>query len=195
MNKDNKVNKTETNDVQIQADQQVAEVNQAADDEKARNYSFSHRSDETLDAIEEGDDILHVIPAQPGSTYWAILRIGYEHADQPLRTDEYIDLVAELLEERDAEKWERYRNKDNVTTHKNGQKVQKDANGWRKRLETNIKTLTRTGGSNPYGQRLIERGHILRWEPDQFNGEGGFVLRTDTNQPLSRQKKSKKQSD
>tara|TARA_B100001778_G_scaffold334668_1_gene347056 strand:- start:8520 stop:9071 length:552 start_codon:yes stop_codon:yes gene_type:complete len=160
---------------------------------KGRNYSFTHRADSTLDAVETDDDQVYVIPAQPGSTYWAILRIVYEHADQPLTANQIIDEVAELLEDRDPDKWEKYKNKGSITTHKDGKQVQKPANDWRKRIETNIKTLTRSGGSNPYGKRLIERGHILRWEPNLLGGQGAFILRTTTNEPLP--KKSKKAED
>lgn len=158
--------------------------------EKSRNYSFRHREDSTLDAIEK-DDQIYVIPAQPGSTYWAILKILYEHADQPLSVNQIIDEVAELLEDREPEKWERYKNKESITTRKDGQQVRKQASNWRSRLETNIKTLTRSGGSNQYGLRLIERGHILRWEPDHFKGNGAYVLRTTTNQPLPSTKSKK----
>lgn len=158
---------------------------------KQRNYSFKHKADVTLDAVDAENGETYVIPAQPGSTYWAILRIAYEHADSPLSLDEIIDQVAELLEDRDPEKWERYKSKGSVTTCKDGKPVQKAASDWRKRIETNIKTLTRSGGSNPYGQRLIERGHILRWEPNLINGDGGFILRTTTNEPLP--KKADKQ--
>ena len=160
---------------------------------KGRNYSFAHRSDSTLDAIETDENETYVIPAQPGSTYWAILRVVYEHANKPLTPDKIIDEVAELLEDRDPEKWEKYQNKNSITIGKNGQQVKKTANDWRKRIETNIKTLTRSKGNNPYGKRLIERGHILRWEPDHFEGKGAFVLRTTTNEPLP--KKSKKNKD
>jgi hypothetical protein len=154
-----------------------------------RNYSFLHKDQETLDVVEDGDQSF-VIPAQPGSCYWAVLRIGYEHHDQPIKTNDFINLIAELMEERDPEKWERFKNKTRVKTLKNSGVVEKDANDWRTRVETNIKTMTRHGGSNPYGNRLRERGHILRWEPDAFDGEGGYVLRTTTAEPVKRRRKS-----
>lgn len=154
-----------------------------------RNYSFLHKNQDSLDALEE-KDIQFVIPAQPGSCYWAILRIGYENHDNPIRLSDYIDMVASLMEDRDPEKWERFKNKSKVKTIKNDSLIEKDANNWRDRIETNIKTMTRHGGSNPYGNRLRERGHILRWEPDQFDGDGGYVLRTDTNEPLKRTRKT-----
>ena len=152
---------------------------------KQRNYSFLHKNDEMLDAVEEDDSSsVFIIPAQPGSCYWAILKIGYMHHDRPIRLANYVSQVAELMEERSPAKWEDFKNKKMVKTVKNGEVVEKPANDWRKRIETNIKTLTRDGGSNPYGNRLRERGHILRWEPKYFENEGAFILRTDTNEPL-----------
>ena len=150
---------------------------------KPRNYSFLHKKEDALDAVEEGDAVF-VIPAQPGSCYWAIIKVGYMHHDRPLRLEQYIDLVAELLEERNQTKWEEFKNKKNIKTVRGGDVVEKPANSWRKRVETNIKTLTRDGGKNPYGNRLRERGHILRWEPDYFPDDGAFVLRTTTKEPL-----------
>jgi len=155
--------------------------------QKQRNYSFLTKSSDTLDSVEDGDDEF-IIPAQNGSCYWAIIKIGYIYHDKPLSLNEYIDQVANLLEERDPIKWEKFKNKKKIKTLKNGQVVEKNANHWRKRIETNIKTLTRDGGSNPYGKRLIELGHILRWEPMQIKGQGAFVLRTTTNEPLELKK-------
>lgn len=172
---------------------ETEEMTEVTTESKSRNYSFRHREDSTLDAVDN-DNQSFVIPAQPGSTYWAILKIAYEHADQPMTADQIIDEVANLLEDREPEKWERYKNKTTITTRKDGQQVRKTANDWRARLETNIKTLTRSGGTNQYGLRLIERGHILRWEPDQLDGHGAYVLRTTTNQPLPRSKKKKAKS-
>ena len=127
--------------------------------EKQRNYSFLSKKADSLDSVEiDGQEF--VVPAQNGSCYWAIIKIGYLHHDEPLSLDTFIDEVAELLEERDPIKWDKFKNKKRVKTLKNGEVVEKPANCWRKRIETNIKTLTRDGGSNPYGQRLIERGHL-----------------------------------
>jgi hypothetical protein len=161
---------------------------------QTRTYSFLHKKTDTLDAVEDGDTTF-VIPAQPGSCYWAILRVGYENHDQPIRTKDFIDMVAVLMEDRDPEKWERFKNKKKVKTLKLEGVVEKDANDWRTRIETNIKTMSRYGGSNPYGNRLIERGHILRWEQDAFDGDGGYVLRTNTNEPSKRKpKKTRKEN-
>lgn len=155
-----------------------------------RNYSFLHKDQESLDLAEDANGQTFVVPAQPGSCYWAILKVAYENHDSPISVTDFIDQVAFVMEERDEEKWERFKNKTRVKTIKADSLIEKDANDWRSRIETNIKTMTRHGGSNPYGNRLLERGHILRWEPQHFGGKGGYVLRTDTNQPLKRGKKA-----
>ncbi len=152
-----------------------------------RNFSFLERDSDFLDQVEDGDKTF-IVPAQPGSCYWAILRVGYENHDKPIGIEDYINLVANLMKERDPEKWEKFKNKSTVKTLKNGVTISKDANNWRFRIETNIKTMTRQSGASPYGQRLHERGHILRWEPWHFNGKGGYILRTDTNKTLKEEK-------
>ena len=158
-----------------------------------RNYSFLHRKQDSLDAVSDGN-VEFIIPAIPGTTYWAILRYCYENHDKPMRMKDIVDGTARIYEDRDPDKWNLFKTKRQVRTLSHGSIIQKDANSWRKRLETNIKTLTRHSGNNPYGKRLIERGHILRWEPDHFDGKGGYVLRTTTNQPLLKQRKTKKGS-
>jgi hypothetical protein len=150
---------------------------------KQRNYSFLTKNEDALDAVENDVDAF-IIPAQPGSCYWAIIKVGYLNHDKPILLEEYINQVADLLAERNPKKWDEFKNKKTVKTKKNGEIVERIANDWRKRVETNIKTLTRDGGDNPYGKRLIERGHILRWEPHYFTDKGAFVLRTDTNVPI-----------
>lgn len=156
-----------------------------------RNYSFLKKDDETLDVVEV-DGITFVVPAQPGSCYWAILRVGYENHDQPIRKNDLIDAVAHLMKDRDEDRWQRFVSKKKVKTFKNKEVVEKEATDWRARILTNIQTMCRHSGSNPYGQRLCERGHILRWEPDAFEGEGGYCLRTDTNEPIVRRKRGEK---
>lgn len=158
-----------------------------------RNYSFINKDAEVLDVVED-KGVSYIIPAQPGSCYWAILKVAYENHDKPIRKEDFIDAIAQLLEERDPEKWARFVNKKSVKTYKNNEVVQKEANDWRKRIETNIKTMCRHGGPNPYGQRICERGHILRWEADAFEDSGGYCLRTDTNKPLPRKKKVKEEN-
>jgi len=154
---------------------------------KQRNYSFLNKKANSLDSVEDGNQEF-VIPAQNGSCYWAIIKIGYLHHDEPISLNDYIDEIAELLEERDPIKWDKFKNKKVVKTLKYGEIIEKTANDWRKRIETNIRTLTRDGGKSPYGNRLIERGHVLRWEPQQLDGNGAFVLRTTTNKTIELKK-------
>ncbi len=153
-----------------------------------RNFSFLNKNQDSLDLVEV-DNESFIVPAQPGSCYWAILRVAYESHDTPLLVSDFIDKVADVMKERDPDKWERFKNKTKIKTVKKSLVVEKDANDWRFRIETNIKTMTRHSGSNPYGKRLIERGHILRWESEHFNGKGGYVLRTNTNKPVNKIKK------
>jgi len=155
-----------------------------------RNFSFLHRNPDSLDAIEDDDGLTFVIPAQVGSTYWAILKVCYLHHDTPLKIDQIVTEAAEILEDRDPDKWENFKNKKMVKTLKNGEVVEKEAQPWRKRLETNVKTLMRHGGKNAYGKRLKEKGHILRQEPGHFKLENAYVLRTDTCKPLPKESKS-----
>lgn len=142
-----------------------------------RNYSFLERKQESLDTISDGEQEF-VIPAIPGTSYWAILKYCYENHDKPMRLREIVDGAASIYEERDPQKWLKFKNKKQVRTLSHGEIIEKNANDWRKRLETNVKTMTRSSGNNPYGQRLTERGHILRWEQDHFDGDGAFILRT-----------------
>lgn len=150
-----------------------------------RNYSFLLRKQESLDSVVDGKNE-YIIPAIPGTTYWAIIRYCYENHDKPMKIKDIVDGTAAILEERNPDKWEQFKNKRIVKTLSKNEIIIKEASNWRKRLETNIKTLTRHHGDNAYGKRLVERGHILRWEPDHYDGKGGFVLRTDTNQPLQK---------
>ena len=149
---------------------------------KRRNYSFLHRNQEGLDSVVAWDNQEITIPATPGTWYWAIIKYCYENHDRALELDDVIDGATEIYSGRDPEKFEAYKAKSKIKTRKNGEPIEREANSWRDRIETNIKTLTRHGGSNPYGERLRERGHILRWEPNLLS-KGAFVLRTDTNEP------------
>lgn len=159
---------------------------------KIRNYSFLEKNEESFDAIEDGDKTF-IIPSRPGSCYWAILKIGYQNHDTPIPEDKYIDMVSKLLEDFDPDNFDKFKNKSRIKTIKNKIQIEKNTNSWRERIKTNIRTLTRHSGNNCYGKRLIERGHILRWEPDHFGGIGAFVLRTDTNEPLIKRNKSSKE--
>lgn len=172
---------------------ETLQIESGVKDGKKRNYSFLGRNQEGLDSAVGWDNKEFPVPATPGTWYWAIIKYCYERHDRPMKMEEIIDGSTEIYAGRDPEKFEEYKSKDRIKTRKNGSVVQREANHWRKRVETNVKTLTRHGGNNPYGQRLRERGHILRWESQHFGGRGGFVLRTDTDQPLRRGKGKEEQ--
>ena len=159
---------------------------------KPRNYSFLNRKEETLDTVELDNGTEYVIPATAGTTYWAILKFFYERHDEYIDSQTAINGIREIMDDRDPDKWEKYCNKSQIRTFKEGKIIVKDASPWNIRLENNIKTLTRTGGSNQYGLRLIERGHILQWNPDALSN-GGFILKTDSNEPIKKGKRRKKQ--
>ena len=143
-----------------------------------RNYSFLNSKRRNLLDTVKDEDQEFTIPAQPGSCYWAILKVGYENHDQFISADDYITQVGALLEERNPEKWKTFKNKTTVKTMKNGEVVEKKARHWRYRIQQNIQTLMRTGGKNCYGRRLSEVGHSLKWETGHFGGIGAYILRT-----------------
>jgi hypothetical protein len=149
-----------------------------------RNYCFFRENEDCYDVVEDENGKSFVVPAQPGSSYWAVIRVGYENHDQPIRKEDFIDQIASLMEDRDPARWQRFVSKKRTKIFKNKQVIEKDALSWRDRILANIKMMCRHSGNHPYGQRLIERGHILRWEPNAFDGEGGYCLRTTTNVPL-----------
>lgn len=163
--------------------------------EQQSKHVFRNKNIELLDVVEVGDSTF-VVPATPGTTYWAILRVGYETHDVPIEKDAYIDRVAEILEERDPERWYKFVNKKVVKTFKNNQVVEKQATDWRNRIELNIKMLCRCG-DDYYGTRLRDNGHILRWEHDACDGRGGYCLRTKVDFPLvvGAQKRGRKKKD
>lgn len=159
---------------------------------RSRNYSFLHKKPDTLDEVECGDKTFS-IPAQAGCSYWAILKVCYERADKPITVDQLCDCVAELMTDRDEEKWERYCGKSKTTVyHKLEQKrnVQK-TKPWQERIINNAKTLTRLGGNSKYGLRLYERGHQLCFEHDD-NDQPYFILRTDISDLKQKKKKRRK---
>jgi len=149
---------------------------------KKRNYSFVNRNPEGLDSVEGWNGEEFIIPATPGTWYWAILKFCYINHDTVLSMNDIIDGAAEIYSGRDFEKFQNYKNKKVVRTVKKGVPIERTANDWRDRVATNVKTLTRHGGNNPYGQRLLEKGHMLKWEKQNF------ILKT-TNAELNSQPK------
>jgi hypothetical protein len=131
---------------------------------KPRHYSFILKNPDRFDQVAVGGTI-YVIPARAGSCLWAVLRACYEHADERVFADGLVQLVAELLRDRDPQRWAAYQSKAR-------------AKPWQDRVLMSARMLTRGGGSNPYGLRLIERGHLLTSGHDE-QGRLYFLLRTD----------------
>lgn len=150
---------------------------------RPRNYSFSHKNPDTLDSVETKIGSF-TIPAAIGSTYWAILKVFYEHPDERIFIDALLAGVEELMKDRDADGWSRYCTKDQTTVYKKaeGKRSVQKIKPWQDRIVGNAKTLTRQGGNSPYGKRLHERGHALKFTHDA-NGQPYFVLHT---QPLTK---------
>lgn len=171
---------TERKDVQGEPTVEVEKV-VAPKSVRPRNYSFLHKKATKFDSVEV-DGIAHPIPANVGSTYWAILKVAYEHANKPIYQDKLPDMVDELMSDpdaRDPAAWDVYKNKGQTTVFMKGEnkRVVKAAKPWQDRVINNAKTLTRLGGNSQYGKRLFERGHVLRYEYDE-KFQPYFILRT-----------------
>lgn len=158
------------------------DISQKDNDSIESKHVFRNKNTELLDVVEANGQEFY-IPATPGSTYWAILRVAYENHDRPIDKEEFIDSVAAILEDRDPARWNKFVNKKLVKTYKNNQVVEKQATSWRNRIDMNIKMLCRYG-NDYYGTRLRDAGHILRWEPDAFDGKGGYCLHTKIDYPV-----------
>lgn len=145
---------------------------------RGRNYSFLHKRPETLDEVEVNGKS-YSIPAAIGSCYWAVLKVCYENADQPVYTEELLKRVAELMEDRDETMWKNYVSKEKTTVYRKADSKRnvQPIKPWQERVINNAKTLTRLGGSSQYGMRLFERGHVLRYEYDD-KSMPYFILRT-----------------
>lgn len=145
---------------------------------KPRNHSFVAKPPDRLDSVEMEDGTIHVVPARPGSTYWAILRIMYESFGKPVRQEELTKGVESLMQESHPERWDKYKAKTKVVSFRKTKQLNRvqQASNWRERIIGNAKTLTRQGGSSPYGLRLIERGHCLKYTYDH-NQQPYFILK------------------
>ncbi len=133
------------------------------------------------------------IPAIYLTNYWGILKFMYLNANRSVPTAELCKGVECLMEdETDMTRWEHFKFKSNVRTVKSGAVVDQAAQGWEDRLITNARNLCRVGGRNAYGRRLIERGHVMRYETSP-QGEGFFVLHTKlTEENLAKRKRGRK---
>lgn len=174
--------------------QQVAEVdsvvkqNAEADKpgvakQRPREFSFMHKNPDSFESVETPDGDTFSVPAQVGSTYWGILKVLYVNANKKVFADDLFSQVAECMQDRDAAAWERYLNKANVKAYHKAEQAHrvKPANSAQDRVIGNAKTLTRTGGNFPYGKRLAERGHSLRY--DHEGGKLYFILSTNAGTP------------
>jgi len=74
-----------------------------------RNYSFGHHNPDHFDQIEV-DDKTVVIPANIGTSFWAVLRVCFENPNRPIYPSELIEKVADIMQARDAAKWEGFCN-------------------------------------------------------------------------------------
>lgn len=155
---------------------QVAEVDKVVK-QRPREFSFMHKNPDSFESVETPEGSFS-IPAQVGSTYWAILKVFYLNANKKVFAEDLCPQVAECMQDRDAAAWERYINKENVKAYHKAEQAHrvKPANSWQERVIGNAKTLTRTGGNYPYGKRLAERGHALRY--DHEGGKLFFFLST-----------------
>lgn len=136
--------------------------------ERARNYSFKHKKNDTMDTAEK-DGVSYPIPANVGSTYWAIIKVGYNHANERIYIDQLVKEVQEIMIDRDPDEWDKFCGRKEVRAHSKltAASTTQDAKPWKERLINNAKTLTRIGGKSAYGLRLVERGHVLRFEYDE----------------------------
>jgi hypothetical protein len=126
-----------------------------------RNYSFGRHNPDHFDQVEVDGQML-VIPANIGTSFWAVLRVCFENANRPIYASELFEKVAAIMKARDAAKWEGF-------CHKRGAKP------WQERLIMCAMMLVRRSGNHPYGYRLAERGHSLTLERDD-HGASYFVL-------------------
>src|SRR5688572_24719891 len=117
-----------------------------------RNYSFCHQNPDKFDQIEV-DGKTFVIPANIGTSFWAVLRVCFETPNRPIYLSELVDKVAFIMHARDAAKWHDF-------CHK------RDAKPWKERLVMCAMMLIRRTGNNPYGFRLAEQGHALDLKRD-----------------------------
>jgi hypothetical protein len=133
---------------------------------RSRNYSFSRHNPDDFDQIEVDGKTL-VIPANIGTSFWAVLRVCFENPNRPIYPKELVERVAVIMEARDATKWEDFCKKN-------------ETKPWQERLIMCAMMLIRRSGNHPYGLRLAEQGHTLDLENDG-SGRQFFILRTSSN--------------
>jgi hypothetical protein len=186
---DNQQSSTESENVSGAVGKAVADlpvVDNSDADKKARPRSYSYAekmSDPQKAARYDTVDVPGVgevsIPATIGSTYWAVMKVMYERPNTPVYPNQLCDLVEELMIDRDETAWDIYTGKVETTAYHRAQQKQsrQPIKDWKERVINNAKTLTRIGGVAKYGLRLLERGHILRFEYDAKKRQC-FILHT-----------------
>ena len=150
---------------------------------KARRAAFTAQGKTNIDSVEitteHGTEEI-VIPAIHRTIYWAGLKFMYMNHSRKVYCPELCNGVEALLRDADPRKWDRFHNKANIKTcygrEVSGRTVvEQAADPYDKRMVTNLRNLCRLGGANDYGSRLIERGHVLRYETEP-DGRGYFFL-------------------
>lgn len=147
---------------------------------KQRQSSFTIAGKTNIDSvvIETKTGVEEVvIPATHRTNYWAVLKFMYLNAERKVRMDEFCDGVASVMREADPRRWDRFMNKDRIKTNRGKldgvrKNVEQEARDWKMRLITNARNLCRC---QPRENRLIERGHVLRYDLDS-DGQPYFYL-------------------
>ncbi|MGE5607924.1 MAG: hypothetical protein ACM359_01610 [Bacillota bacterium] len=134
-----------------------------------RNYSSLCKDPHCFDAVSV-NGIDYVIPARPGSMFWAVLRVLYERCNQAVFPEQLAVAVQALMLDRNPRAWQTHCERPNRKP-------------WKERLMMTAMMLTRSSGNDPDGLRLAERGHLLRLEHDA-EGRAYFILRTNVDAPL-----------
>lgn len=126
---------------------------------KDRNFSFLGKNTEEFDNFEF-KGVNYIIPATIGSTFWAIIKVLYQHENEKIYYDTLTSEVEELMRDRDEDSWNRYINKKEITIHKKltDTRELKPIAHWKDRIISNARTLCR---KRDYGKRLIEIGFKL----------------------------------
>jgi hypothetical protein len=131
---------------------------------RSRHFNFHCKSLDSIQVETPNGPFEFVIPAIHRSCYWAILRYMYLHPNRPVPANELCAGVQRIMTDTDPMKWSRFEGKESVFTVINGETVRKPAQQWKNRLLKNARNLCRLRGNGAYGRRLIDLGHVLRYE-------------------------------
>ncbi len=147
---------------------------------KGRQGAFTIEGKRNIDTVDIRTDsgmITVQIPAIHRTNFWAILKYMYQKHSRKVYEDEFCAGVRLMMLEADAPKWDKFIGKKHVPAVVNGEGVRLAPKSWKSRLITNGRNLCRIGknSSNVYGKRLIDRGHVMRYETD-IDGRGYFIM-------------------